>query len=1858
MHLPPPRIELSQPEEKNSLCSAPLHTSSPHHNVLASSTNNPSSWCCLGTESTVGLVNQLVEHVSQDWVQGVWGCTRDKREEEAHRKALKVLVYSVLLSHRKDYEQENSALRLTEVEEVMWQGFVLRQQRRHDDANTLDRCLTRLKELGHLKLGSDVRSAMKFLVALKGQGEVEQKFTLAKITPRILQSEKEPDNFLPPGPLDYGDTFLQSAEYRSHYMHFPPSLFSLSQMETGVGEIKRGGQSTAYPFEIENMLALSKATPGTGVNPLLLGSEGSVHSGKVMGALMRETREVTPDTVLSIPELPSLAKGYVRLNLHPTNFPQASSPSAHSAVASDEGYASSRSGRPYSPEVEDVWEEVMGGPPLSSRRTWETLGQIPSTIEKPFLSESGMEASHNVWVVYQDLWGSLGGKRPPSLYVRSSKEICQDLLNLMIGIPSRSFLWDEESEEFSVAGSLCHPGITPEHLKSSLLPFIQCGSLVHRLEELCSSPQYNSQEVVTQGVVFQAFTLAISNFLQAYRGWVFSLGGEEHLARLQQRAQPLLRKVKFVAHLCKFTEVNSTKQPRGNEENQGEDRLRGKQDIPRGLTLLGELLNQIMVTKDREYLLILVSIFKNSCIPFFRYLEAWIYRGVCHDPGQEFMVKVDGEALLRRDREYWTRGYTLQSHATSITSSSNSHFAALPPLLREVLKEAFTCGKAVNLLRVCSNKHHLVECGQWEHPQLELCESQTGVEQMKSHCQVYAARMDHLAALHQVTVQQKAEQDLKEKHQLMLISSKKRMDTLREFEKKMLDAMELEDVRKRLQFKELKEEMLKAEQRKKEEKVKDAEEDKIIAQELEKKEAKKDDEEKTLRAKIEDFYRQKLKIAERREALSHWRVQRCQLRDRRKWFISHSSWGNFQEESSHPVDTDKEPTNIEENVKCEEAKGKSSTKGDEELNRNDMVELKEGKENKLDHESATLSVPEEEKKYEKKGEEAISPVEVRDDALPSPASDFLHSRKEFSHSAFSMHSHNTHPGTSMLKDYSPSEYLLVSYPGQTAEPKESPNQEVSSVSEMTASLMSTSSDFVDTPYDENLPDFDVDPRRPSSSDAYVEDKISPAYTKSSIEFILYDRSEDIYFTRHRDQTTEHTASLPRTEASVNKSRVLEEEYGIQSQTTEGGEGRVMRASEENLNVSRKSVTEAIREKVLREEYGITINRKTVQAEQDSNANYAGVDVPDTLDPGSNGNGNPGDRINSNGNNGNATNRDNGNGNMRSDFNANVQSETSPTISEPTINLTNPSISDPKDQNTNIDTMTTNLTSNTKTENTKKNSNSTTPNMNELVFQFKERRAQAAATREKVMNEDFQITNNKNMMNISWSRSRPTLSSAAAKNKQKILESEYGLSEAERYKKEVYGRQMSWGSTASSSYRSGSTSTSERPTSSCTVFTTPDEEEMPVLIDQELLSSGTSPTSNESASTAATPDDALLSASTNSALSPAVPYMTDHLLLMGKEPLMDITGTALNGQPHTRESHQEDESSSPSTHDLTCIPIYFIQSIRAHLAIQSRLVHQHLLSEVLVQESLLQHFSALRSLLLMHDAHFARALTVNLFNKMEGPQHPSSLLVPVELNNVLSRALSESCWNTSPLADNLSFAVLSIPRAFTKPGKVLECLELRYHVGWPHTLILDDSSLKAYSQVWVFLARLHHAVWASDTLFSHISSLGREDKDGTLSRSPQFHQICLFRHQIHCFLLVIQDYVINQVHQISWIQFERKLQGKISTLDQLYELHSSLITSILTQCFLTRKGDVMQKLIQDVFSLSLHFFSLVVSRPWQLDTNTWHHPAFPAIKSSHMEFQKLAAFLHKLLMKVGDRVRMEPSHQDLLNRLDFITYYSR
>lgn len=116
---------------------------------------------------------------------------------------------------------------------------------------------------------------------------------------------------------------------------------------------------------------------------------------------------------------------------------------------------------------------------------------------------------------------------------------------------------------------------------------------------------------------------------------MFALTEDSHLSKLIQQAQPLVKKIRFVAHLCNITSICKTGEvssgsssdskeiklyTTNNSLNTGEN-----QEAMKGLTLLGKLLNQIIVTKERDCLLLLVYIFKNSCKPFFRYVPSCFF---------------------------------------------------------------------------------------------------------------------------------------------------------------------------------------------------------------------------------------------------------------------------------------------------------------------------------------------------------------------------------------------------------------------------------------------------------------------------------------------------------------------------------------------------------------------------------------------------------------------------------------------------------------------------------------------------------------------------------------------------------------------------------------------------------------------------------------------------------------------------------------------------------------------------------------------------------------------------------------------------------------------------------------------------------------------------------------------------------------------------------------------------------------------------------------------------------------------------------------------------------------------------------
>lgn len=402
--------------------------------------------------------------------------------------------------------------------------------------------------------------------------------------------------------------------------------------------------------------------------------------------------------------------------------------------------------------------------------------------------------------------------------------------------------------------------------------------------------------------------------------------------------------------------------------------------------------------------------------------------------------------------------------------------------------------------------------------------------------------------------------------------------------------------------------------------------------------------------------------------------------------------------------------------------------------------------------------------------------------------------------------------------------------------KESPNQEYSSVSDLTASLMSTSSDFVETPYDECLPDFEVDPKRNINSCKIDADSRIYACTKSSIESVLYDRQA----VRVQGKTSDTVSAVSnRIEASANKQRVLLEEYGLTSDTREGA-----RDLAEITSKSQLDSTKVLKDPMLNLELSDEANHNRILTESstsktfrettttpDDNANFSVVRTIHQIDE----------------------NDENGNkeensirANTSSGFPAVVTDTTSSSsskqVEDPNANImavadefsvTHSMSTEDSNANTKVSSVIHAVTRISKDDT---NGNTVFQNRSQLVSEFKERKAQEAAIKQKVLSEEYQPTMaKKNSINIL--RSKPGSSSVAARNKQKVLEFEYGMPVAEETDTNknneradwygCYSRQLSGAST--SSYKSFSGY--ERETSGSTAFTTPDEEIRPILIDQ-------------------------------------------------------------------------------------------------------------------------------------------------------------------------------------------------------------------------------------------------------------------------------------------------------------------------------------------------------------------------------------------------------------------------------------------
>nr|XP_039250538.1 gamma-tubulin complex component 6-like [Styela clava] len=329
-------------------------------------------------------------------------------------------------------------------------------------------------------------------------------------------------------------------------------------------------------------------------------------------------------------------------------------------------------------------------------------------------------------------------------------------------------------------------------------------------------------------------------------------------------------------------------------------------------------------------------------------------------------------------------------------------------------------------------------------------------------------------------------------------------------------------------------------------------------------------------------------------------------------------------------------------------------------------------------------------------------------------------------------------------------------------------------------------------------------------------------------------------------------------------------------------------------------------------------------------------------------------------------------------------------------------------------------------------------------------------------------------------------------------------------------------------------------------------------------------------------------------------------------------------------------------DMHALPVLLSQCIVRPIMQQTALANRCIINYFMVDMELPRHFEMLRHFSFMEDGEFGQILSIQLFEKMHSGCRPIDLLNPVILGSLITRAVQGSAQRNSPHSKRLTFSVQHLPDIFsTNDPSSLDCFTLKYDVGWPCNIVITEANQRKYGQVFGFLLKLKHVMWALHDVYSKLSTMG---DSYTLLSESELRRLHLYRHEMQNFVKVMQGYVSTQVVHVCWHEFQDALKSA-KCLEDLHSIHVEYLRKCVYRCLLTKKTAVIMNVITDVFKTILRFWT-------QLSTKSI---AFSKLKHTYDNFQKFSSFLFKVVTKLVDR-GYQPHLEDFLVRLNYNGFY--
>ncbi|XP_077121019.1 gamma-tubulin complex component 6 isoform X1 [Ranitomeya variabilis] len=1679
---------------------------------------------------------------------GVWSQSKKKTKQRFKR-----LAYDALFIHL--YQEETLKLqskpsKLPVKNKMLMLSFNLRIGGMTPEAERLEELLEQVEKSSSDHF-SDLCAVLELLVDLAGTGP-----------PRILPPKRD---------LFRNNKYVGRNPQYQGYDYYDVSVF-----EADIGAFL-AYQESDIGSTISNTLQIMEAAPGTGLSAIGLFSQNFSTADKfeketrvsLFGALAH-TRTNDMDIKLDLPPVPDSAD----LSGLAIKVPQSIDQSE------DEGFQSASNMTPDSqsepsltPEI-DVWEAILTYGP-SKRRCWERIGFPPGKREDPYVTEAGREAFDKMYTIFEGNLQMLSNtilQSPVHVMVKES-ELVKDVLNVLIGVVSATFSFSQSTQTFMVKQGIYISGTSPENIGNLLAQVGDYGTYYTRLNNF--SLQRGLDSVHNKGLVFQAFKSGLRKYLQYYRACVLSTASTLSLLTISFLFRKLGRQLRYLAELCCIGSV-------------GPGSSRGSStSFPAGVKLLSYLYKEALENSSNENYPVLLSLLKSSCEPYTRFIYDWVYTGVLRDACKEFMIQVNEDFLGFRDKHYWTHGYVLISKDVE---------DCVPVFLKHLANEIYTCGKTINLLKVCCPKHYIC----WSDipvPRISVTFSLEELKEIRKDCAVYIARMERIARQSSISKEEKELQAEIAKQDLIIQARETSEKLLEDYKDQQLAVRISSDSRKRELFLKLKEQFEKDQKRRLAAKQEETDDDFSYARELRDREKrlKALEEELELKARQElvQHYSRLSEEATRKEQRALWKLQRHKLETARlKFFVDDenhlqelleqnpvgSSTQQILPGTSDPAPESYNPSRDQVNM----------TLASENMSSGNI------KTEKLRHESfmcvqkTVITTPEKKTDSINTPDQAVDGTNVDipalefEDFLPIPSTvsqdtqlivdqghidDALQAiGSDLPKSAESMDSTNT----SSVIPVSEYDFNTVLKPVSFAHVSQGHLQIGEYVS-------------------------NEQPRRPRwnihghASDAsikvgeYVPDTVLPKPQASQ-----HGHASDSHI-NIGEYMSEIKTARPRwnIHGHVSEGHIKVGEYSSDIEDSKPTHSVHGHASQANIKIG-ENVSDVTLSRPRRNRHGHV---------SDVNIRI-GENVSDVLFP------RPRSNIH-----GHASQSHIQLGELVSDA-----EQTKPRWS-PFGHASHSSIKIGEWSPT-VET-------------------SVSPHLKSGLGHSSDSTVQNVLYGDRLTSETSETEDLPSKNTVSSDTAAVLTPPSGKENEENMKEDLFLIAENIPEDTKSLPPETKADVQSDTLQCMGAVSGDETENTGGASDDHPEGE--------DIINGGAWKKQQTYLQTLADSYCLEKYQDTYEIMSkPPVPHMLSHM--MPREFSFQVD----------RDIESATDETAVQLIELLSLPVLMKYSVTAPIVSSVSLVNKAVVDYYFVELNMEKHFEAIRHFLLMEDGEFAQSLSDLLFEKLVSGQALRELFTPLVLNSILNKALQYSLHGDSHLASNLSFALKYIPAVFSATAPdTLSCLELRYKVDWPLNIVITDNCINKYNKIFSFLLQLKHMVWTLRDVWFHLKRTALVNQ---ASNSSQYRQLQLYRHEMQHFVKVIQGYIANQILHVTWSEFKNKLHT-VNNLEEIRKTHTEYLNKALFRGLLTEKAAPLMNVIHSIFSLILKFRTQLISQSWTCDKEKQMacHPNYGLMQQSYDTFKYYSDFLFEVVTKLVNR-GYQPHLEDFLLRINFNSYY--